>query len=153
MKQVFLAACVCLLAIPYLGCKKSGSSKSKTELLAQAVWKYENAALDTDRNGTADAPLPAGFIQPCEMDNLITFKNDNTGLVDEGPTKCNGGSPQSVPFTWSFKDNEQVITFTGITFGGLNGDVKVKTLNENQLELHKEVNVGMVVNVIVYLKH
>lgn len=152
MKQIFFAICVCLLALPFAGCKKS-KSKTKTELLTQSAWKYDNAGLDADRNGTVDAPVPPGFIQACDTDNTITFNSNGTGIVDEGGTKCNGGSPQTAPFTWSFKNDEQVITFSNAVFGGLNGDVTVKTINENQLELHKEVNVGMVVNVIVFLKH
>jgi hypothetical protein len=156
MKQVFLAASVLLLAFTF-GCKKGGGSgpKSKTELLTQASWKYENAAVDVDRNGTPDSPLPAGILDACELDNTITFSSNGTGVVDEGGTKCNGADPQSAPFNWSFKNNEQVITFTNIAFGGLDGDVTLKTINETQLELHKEVTVaiGTVVNVIVYLKH
>jgi hypothetical protein len=152
MKQLLLAACICLFAMPFTGCKKS-NSKSRTELLSQATWKYDNAGLDADRNGTVDAPLPAGFLQACDMDNTLTFRSDGTGIVDEGATKCISTNPQTAPFTWSFKDNEQTITFSNAVFGGLNGDVKVKTINENQLELHKEINAGVVVNVIIFLKH
>lgn len=153
MKQVLLAISL-LLIIFSLGCKKGGSGpKSRTDLLAQAAWKYDNAAVDIDRNGTPDGPLPPGVLQACDLDNTITFNSNGTGVVDEGATKCNGANPQTAPFTWTFKDNEQVITFANIAFGGLDGDVKVVTLNETKLELHKEVNVGAVVNVIVYLKH
>ncbi|MGB8195219.1 MAG: lipocalin family protein [Chitinophagaceae bacterium] len=152
MKQILLAACICLLAFPYAGCKKS-KSKTKTDLLAQSTWKYDNAGVDADRNGTVDAPVPPGFLQACDMDNTITFNTDGTGTVDEGGTKCNASSPQTSQFTWSFKNNEQVITFSNAVFGGLNGDVTAKTINENQLELHKEINVGTIVNVIVFLKH
>jgi Lipocalin-like domain len=147
-----LIACICLMAMPFIACKKS-KSLSKTELLAKAAWKYDNAALDMNRDGTADAPVPPGFIQACDMDNTLTFNPDGTGIADEGGTKCNGSNPQTSPFTWSFKDNEQTITFSNAIFGGLNGDVKVKTINDNQLELHKEINVGTIVNVIVFLKH
>lgn len=153
MKQLFLAATLLLLAVSF-GCKKGSGSKSRTDLLAQAAWKYENAAVDVDRNGTPDSPVPPGFLQACDLDNTITFNSNGTGLVDEGATKCNGGGPQTSPFTWTFKDNEQMITLTNIAFGGLNGDVKVVTINENKLELHKDVNFGgMIVNAIVYLKH
>lgn len=156
MKQVFLAASLLLIAFSF-ACKKSGGSgpKSKTELLTQASWKYENAALDLDGNGTADAPLPTGILEACDLDNTITFNSNGSGVVDEGATKCNGADPQSAPFNWSFKNNEQVITFTNMTFAGLDGDVTVKNITETQLEMHKAVTppVGPSVNVIVYLKH
>ncbi|HEX2684216.1 MAG TPA: hypothetical protein VHL77_09800 [Ferruginibacter sp.] len=142
-----------LVAISFAACKKGSGPKSKTELLTQSAWKFDNAALDVDRNGTPDSPVPPGFLQACDTDNTITFSSNGTGVADEGATKCDPTGPQTVPFTWSFKDNEQTITFNNFAFGGLNGDVKMKQLNDTQLELHKEVNVGVPVNVIVYLKH
>ena len=154
MKQVIAAAVAFLSIVSFSACKKGGGAKSKTDLLTQASWKYENAALDLDRNGTADSPIPPGYLEACDTDNTITFKNDNTGTADEGPTKCDPATPQSAPFTWTFKDNEQTISFGNIDFAGLSGDVKVVTLNDTKLELHKELSVGVtVVNVIVYMKH
>jgi hypothetical protein len=152
MKHFVLTALVCLVAFSFSACKKS-KSKSRTDLITESSWKYQDAGLDVNRDGTVDAPIPAGFMQSCDTDNTITFKSDGTGIADEGATKCNAASPQSSPFTWSFKDNEQTITLSNAVFGGLNGDIKVKTINENQLELHKEVNMTAIVNVIVFLKH
>jgi hypothetical protein len=154
MKKALIAACLLLIAAPFISCKKGNNAPTKTELLAKAAWKYDNAGLDMNRDGTADAPVPPGFLQACDLDNTITFNSDGTGIVDEGGTKCNGTNPQTAPFTWSFKDNEQVINFSNAIFGGLNGDVKAKTINDNQLELHKEINVSStIVNVIIFLKH
>ena len=151
MKQLILAAFTIVL---FTACKKGGGAKSKTDLLTQSTWKFDNAALDVDRNGTPDSPVPPGFLQSCDTDNTLTFRSDNTGVVDEGATKCNPTGPQTISFTWTFKDNEQTITLSNVAFGGLNGDVKVKNLNDTQLEMHKDVNVlGTAVNVIVYFKH
>ncbi|HYC28565.1 MAG TPA: lipocalin family protein [Chitinophagaceae bacterium] len=143
-----------LLIASLAACKKGGGAKSKTELLTQSTWRFDNAALDVDGNGTPDSPVPPGFLQSCDTDNTLTFKSDNTGVVDEGATRCDPAGPQTIPFTWTFKDNEQSITLSNVAFGGLNGDVTLKTLNDTQLELHKDINVlGTAVNVIVYLKH
>ena len=150
MKPLILAVFACVMAISIAGCKKSKTA-SKTDLIAKSSWKFDNAALDMDRNGTADAPVPPGFLQSCDTDNTITFNPDGTGIADEGATKCAPANPQTSNFTWTFKDNEQVINLSNSIFGGLSGEVKVKTLNDNQMELHKEINVGTVVNVIVFL--
>lgn len=152
MKHIVLAAFVCFLAFSFAACKKS-KSKSRTDLITQSSWKYQDAGLDVNRDGTVDAPIPAGFLQACDLDNTITFKSDGTGTADEGTLKCDPSSPQTSTFTWTFKDNEQVITLSNALFGGLNGEVKVKTINDSQLELHKEVNMTAIVNVIVFLKH
>lgn len=154
MKQVFAAVLVLFAMVSFTACKKGGGAKSNTELLTQSAWKYDNASLDLDRNGTPDSPVPPGFLEACETDNTITFKSDGSGIADEGASKCDPASPQTSPFTWTFKNNDQVITFANIDFAGLNGDVKVVTLNDTKLELHKEVVLGpTAVNVIVYLKH
>ncbi|HYF33441.1 MAG TPA: lipocalin family protein [Chitinophagaceae bacterium] len=152
MKQIVVAIFACLLAISFAGCKKN-KGQTRTELLAKSAWKFDNAGLDMNRDGTVDAPVPPGFLQACDTDNTLTFNADGTGFTDEGATKCNGANPQTVPFSWSFKDNEQTINLSNAVFGGLNGDIKVKTINDNQLELHKDVNIGALVNVIVFLKH
>src|ERR1700730_3706778 len=87
-------------------CKKSSSNnKTNTELLTQSTWKYDHAGIDLDNNGTIDSAVPASFLQSCDTDGTITFNTAGSGVVDEGPTKCNAASPQSVPFTWSFKNN------------------------------------------------
>ena len=152
MKQLVLAVLACALAFSFTACKKS-KTQTKTDLITKSAWKFDNAALDMNRDGTADAPVPPGFLQTCDTDNTITFNADGTGIADEGATKCSTANPQTSPFTWSFKDNEQVINLSNSIFGGLSGEIKVKTLNDNQMELHKEINVGTIVNVIVYLKH
>lgn len=145
---------ICLLLVTAFSCKKGGGAKSKTQLITQSSWKFDNAALDVDRNGTPDSPVPPGFLQSCDTDNTLTFKSDNTGVVDEGASKCDPTGPQTIAFTWAFKNGEQTITLSNVAFGGLNGDVTVKTLNDTQLELHKDINVlGTAVNVIVYFKH
>lgn len=152
MKPLFVAVVACLLVTSFSACKKN-KTQSRTDLLAKSSWKFDNAGLDMDRNGTADAPVPPGFLQSCDTDNTITFNTDGTGIADEGATKCTATNPQTAPFTWSFKDNEQTITLSNAIFGGLNGDIKVVTINDDRLELHKEINVGTIVNVIVFLKH
>ena len=140
------------------GCQKSGNGggtqKTKTELLATSSWKFDHAGLDLDGNGTIDSPMPAGVLQPCDTDGSLTFKTDGTGTGDEGPTKCNPANPQTVGFTWTLKNNETIINFSGVLFGGLTGDVKLISVTGSQLTLEKNVNSGSVtVDAIVVLKH
>jgi len=139
------------------GCQKSssgGSKKSKTDLLSAATWKFDHAGLDLDNNGTIDSPLPAGILQPCDTDGSLTFSSNGTGVGDEGPTKCNAANPQTVNFTWSLKNNETIINFSGVLFGGLTGDVKLISVTDSQLMLEKDVtNATITVNIIVVLKH
>ena len=149
-----------LLLLPALmistGCKKNNSTKkTNTELLTQSIWKYDHAGLDLDNNGTIDSQVPAGMLQSCDTDGTISFNSGGTGVLDEGPTKCNAANPQSVPFTWSFKNNESIINLSNAVFGGLTGDIKMLSITDSQLTLEKDVTygIGVTVNVIVVLKH
>ena len=140
------------------GCQKSsgngGTKKTTSELIATSSWKFDHAGLDLDNNGTIDSPLPSGVLQSCDTDGSITFNANGTGVGDEGPTKCNAANPQTVNFTWSLKNNDTIINFSGVLFGGLTGDVKLISVTDSQLTLEKAVTSGgITVNVVVVLKH
>jgi len=126
-------------------CQKDDSTnpttKTKTELITLKAWKYNDAKIDQDNNGTGDIPLPAGVIEPCQTDNLITFKTDLSGTVDEGPTKCDAADPQSIPFTWSFTNNETTLNFSSPLFVGFGGDFKIISLTETELVISQLVSV------------
>src|SRR5690242_15804866 len=111
------------------GCDKDDDKKddvsTKIQLMTTASWKYDTAAIDIDKNGTPDQALPAGTIENCEKDNVITFKSDSTGTLNEGSTRCDPGDPQTTSFKWWFKDNGAVLYSPDPIFGGLSGDVKV----------------------------
>ena len=130
---------------------------TNTEKLTVSVWRYEKASIDTDKNGTPDSDIPPGYVQTCETDNTLTFEDDETGVVDEGATKCDASDPQSLPFTWSFSADEKKINFPMSVFYGIEGDVTVKTLTDTKLELMKEVTIPNLpvgtVNIILTLKH
>jgi hypothetical protein len=136
-------------------CSKSNSvQKTKMQLLTQSTWKYDTAGVDLNGDGTIDAAFPAGYLQDCEKDNLLTFNNDSTGTVDEGATKCNSADPQTVDFTWSFNTAQTDITSSTAIFNGVGGDITITSLTATQLHLEKAVTTsGVTVNVAIYLKH
>jgi hypothetical protein len=157
MKYYVLA----LVSIGFIinGCDKDDDKKddpsTKVQLMTSATWKYDTASIDSDKNGTPDQPLPAGTIENCEKDNVITFKSDSTGTLNEGTTKCDPGDPQTTSFKWWFKDNGAVLYSPDPIFGGLSGDVKVIELTATKLRVTKEVTVAptFTVNIVLDLKH
>ena len=147
---VFVLLSIGLIVI---SCKKSSDSPSKTQLLTSATWKYDTVALDLDKDGKPDTPVPPGYIASCSLDNTITFKTDSTGTLDEGATKCNSTDPQSTTFHWYFK-NDNTLYSPDPIFGGLSGDVTVSVLTSTRLEVIKLYSVsGTSVNVILDMKH
>ncbi len=135
--------------------KNDTKAPTRTELLASATWKYDNAGLDINKDGIAETPLPPGYVGDCDKDNTLTFKSDGTGTLDEGPLKCDAGNPQTSPFTWSFKNGETVINFPTVILTGISGDVTIQKLTSTELDFIKEINIGApaTVNVIVEMKH
>jgi hypothetical protein len=158
MKQKLGLMVVVMTLLVNSGCQKNAdggsSQQTKTELITKSAWKYDHAGLDLDNDGTIDSPVPGGIIQPCDVDGTLTFNANGTGVGDEGATKCNAANPQTSNFNWSLKNNETIIAFSNVVFGGLTGDVKLISVTESQLTLEKEVtNLGFTVNVVVVLKH
>lgn len=156
LKQLLSSFAIFLIAA---SCQKSedniDNDTSKMALLTKAAWKYEDAGLDLNKDGVKDTELPPGFVLACDKDNVLTFKSDGTGTLDEGASKCDQANPQTSAFTWSFKNDETVINFSDQLFSGIEGDITLKSLTSTRMEILKEVSVGasQSVNAIVILKH
>ena len=166
MKNRFPQSLLMLLisSMCFTACDKDNDDedKEKTNMdkITLSAWKYDKAMLDVNKDGTGDIPVPDSELEACERDNLITFKADNTGTIDEGPSKCNSSDPQSLGFTWAFKNNETVINFPTAIVTGVDGDVTIVSLSETSMVLKGEID-GVPVfiapsgtaNIILTLKH
>ena len=129
MKQAVIYSFLLLGSLSFLSCSKDNDDDGNTggnatTLITASTWKYSDAGLDMNNDGMKDAGLPPGVIASCDTDNTITFKSDNTGVLDEGGTKCNTSNPQTVPFTWSLVNNGAGINFSTPLFPGISGDLK-----------------------------
>lgn len=148
-------------SISFAACNKNDDKeKSNTEKISLSAWKYDKAQIDINKDGTGDLPVPEDEIEACEKDNLITFKADNTGIIDEGGSKCDPSDPQSMPFLWTFKNNETIINFPTAIVTGVDGDVTLVSLSETSMVLKREVDGIPVIispsgtaNIILTLKH
>ena len=144
-----------LLLLTFSACQKSGddgmpNNPDKTQLITSSAWKYSNAGLDNDNNGTKDMDIPAGLVTSCDTDNTLTFKSDNTGIMNEGATKCTPTDPQSVNFTWNFTNNGNSMNVSTAFFPGLDGEAKIIELSSSKLTISKTVQ-GF--TVIVFFIH
>ena len=160
MKIFFALAGLSFLGIGFLSCSKDSktvSTATKTDNLVASAWVYENSGVDNDRNGTIDVPLSTiapTLIQPCKIDNPLTFKKDNTGSTDEGATKCTATDPQTSSFIWNFADNEASINISNSIFSLVNGKSKIVTLNSTSLVLTRDTVIAAnTFALVVTLKH
>jgi hypothetical protein len=98
-----------VLAGIFAGCtKKTDDKPTKEDQIAAITWKFSKA--------TTSGTDVSSFIQACYKDNTIRFTKaspQNTGLLNEGGTKCNAADPQERTFTWVYDDSFQKLTVTG----------------------------------------
>ena len=147
--------------ISFTSCNKKSdpdtNQSTKTDQISASAWKYENAGIDFNKDGNIDQALSAlapGVIQPCQTDNTITFKKDNSGVVDEGASKCNTADPQTTNFNWNFTENETNLNITNNILPFLSGKFKIVALTATNFSLSKDTTfLNSNVTLVVTLKH
>ncbi len=154
MKKQFnsFASLLILVACFQFSCSKDNNdnppaTKTKTELLTKATWKFEKA----EAGGLDISSNPA---LACYIDNTITFTSTNA-TINEGANICTPPA-QSTPFPWSFKNNETVLNVSATLLPGGTGDFDIITLNETNLVVSQNIIIPpspVAVKVIVTFKH
>jgi hypothetical protein len=122
-----------LASLSLAACSWSDNSGKKLKLLTHSPWKYERAGFGSDDGGIFNALDPR--IAGCEMDNTIIFRMDGSGTLQEGAIKCKLSDPDSLPFMWSFQNNDSTIYFQDQYY-------KVQVLNNDRLVIYADQNLG-----------
>ncbi|HEY4060392.1 MAG TPA: lipocalin family protein [Puia sp.] len=117
------------------GCSAKSSSPHDMELLTGNPWRYESAGFDSDDDNSFDALDPT--IAGCEKDNTIIFRKDGTGYSGQGLVKCKIAGPDSLPFMWSFQNNDSTIYFQDQYY-------KVKILSPSRFEIYADQKLGRI---------
>ena len=125
MRNKFLLLSIAIIA--FFGCKKDdpkpSNTPTKTTLLTQQAWKFDNA-----KAGPADVTTS---VTPCLKDNVFTFSSNSNLVVSEEANVC---SPSYAgTYTWAFQTNETILHLSGSIFPGGSGDFTVVSLNETNL--------------------
>lgn len=155
--KIFSSLLVLGLSVACSNCKQENNppAQTKTDLLTSGAWLHESSGVDADKNGTIDISLETAGVPQCRLDNVLTFRSDNTAVADEGATKCNATDPQISQFNWQFADNETALLFSGNVFTQLNGKFAIRTLTSTSLSLSRDTTIAPLGNVaiVVNLKH
>jgi hypothetical protein len=114
-------------------CELHGPSGHDVDLLTETPWKYEKAGFDSNNDGIFDALDPR--IAGCEKDDTIVFRKDGTGTLEEGELKCKVPGPDSLPFFWSFQNNDSTIYFQDQYY-------KVRALTNSRFEIYADQKFG-----------
>lgn len=117
--------------------KDPGDNTPTTEQMISAkTWKFSKA--------TASGTDISSLIQACYKDNSLSFTKaspQNTGLLNEGSTKCNAADPQERSFTWVYDASFQKIIITGT-----GGAIAILPGGSNELTLVRISATEMVVS-------
>jgi hypothetical protein len=114
------------------GCTASQSftvAATKTYNITRSTWRFSVARVS---GIDVSSSLPS-----CQKDNTLQFvatgSGTGTGTLDEGPTKCNAGDPQTTPFTWNFLNNETQLFISATLFTGGSSTFNVVSITSTQL--------------------
>jgi hypothetical protein len=153
--KISLALLTCMVLSVSCSKKDKVEEMTKTAIITTSSWRYDTAGIDLNGDGTGETAIPPGILESCDTDNIITFKSDKTGTVDEGATKCSSSDPQSVPFTWELINNENEINFNTAIFVGVSGVAKIVELTPTKFVLSKRIDmqgIPLPVTAVITLK-
>jgi hypothetical protein len=153
MKKHYFILSLCLVAVLSIltGCDKKKDDppapKTKTELISQSAWKFDNA-----KAGGTD--ISANPMLTCYKDNTMTFSSNLTGTISEGAAVC--ATPAPATFTWSFQTSETILNISAIIFPGGSSNFTLTSVNETNLVIAQDVTIPPMptpVNVVLTFKH
>jgi len=130
--------------IPVLSiCLTLGSCRGKsgrdTELLTHSPWKYEQAGFNTDANDDGDDDPHFNALDPRIMgfvkDYTVVFRSDSTGALRETRVESKHPTPDSLPFFWSFQNNDSLLYFQDQYY-------RIQTLTNDRLIIYADHKLG-----------
>jgi hypothetical protein len=134
MKNKFIV--LVIAAIAFFGCKKdddkSPTPPSKTTLLTQQSWKFDNA-----KAGAADV---SASVSACLKDNVFAFASNSNLTVSEETNVCSPSYAGN--YTWAFQTNETILHLSGSIFPGGSGDFTVVSLTETNLVVSQQMTIA-----------
>lgn len=137
MKKLFVFL---LLVIASGACKKDDEAApvTKTNFLTTGTWVLSAVTSDEDGDGTYETNDFVDFLD-CYKDNFYTFHPNGSWEMNEGPSKCDPGDPQTESSTWQLTDNDSNIQLAYDTYSVqqlTNSTLQIKlSLNDNRSSL------------------
>lgn len=87
------------------------SAPSNFEIMTNTKWVLSDALV------SGKSIWNSGIIEKCNKDDIYRFSPNNDSLiVDEGPTKCSPSYPQVNYYSWKLIDNDKKIVYLDDTF-------------------------------------
>jgi len=119
-------------------------AKTKTQLITQGSWSFDKAF-----SGSTDI---SGSVPACYKDNVVTFTSSTNGTV-QNTVVCTPTDVTPATFTWSWQNNETVLSLSAPLFPGGTGNFNLISLTETALVVEQTVNFGAPTSVTFHYKH
>jgi hypothetical protein len=148
LKLKFLVVFALLLTFLSCGNEEPEPSKTDAELIGSGVaWKLSTL--------TANGSNWISLVDDCLLDNLFTFyykTGGNTGLADQGPTKCNPSDSQTDEFTWTYSEATSILTLETdvIEVPGSDGALSVVRVSGSELVLSQNLKIAGISQVVLF---
>ncbi|HLG38165.1 MAG TPA: lipocalin family protein [Chitinophagaceae bacterium] len=134
-RQLLFSSLIIVTLFIITGCGKDdpAPAKTKTELITQGSWKFDNATA----SGIGDI---SGAINACLKDNIAVFTSTGSLTIDESANVC---SPTYAGnYTWEFQSNETILHLNAPIFTGGSTDFTIVSITETNLVLSQVMTVA-----------
>ncbi|WP_157541097.1 hypothetical protein [Hymenobacter aerophilus] len=119
-----------LAAIALLGaCTKEDAPPDDRSLLIGKDWMRSGGTITS--NGTVKDVY--ADLSPCDQDDFLRFEEADRLLYDEGPSRCNPATPQTLEGTWFLAEEDRLLNLD--IGSGLRGERQITELTESRLSL------------------
>lgn len=111
------------------GCIKENDPLDDRGLLIGKDWMRSGSTITS--NGTV-VDVYAN-LSPCDQDDFLRFEEADRLLYDEGPSRCNPATPQTLEGTWFLAEKDRLLTID--ISNGLRGERQITELTDSKLTL------------------
>lgn len=109
MKKIFKTSALIFMSISLLtlsSCSKDEEEEPAPITVKSKIVNRDFRMTDYNVSVNGESIITYSSLEQCLKDDLTKFLDDWTGIIDEGPTKCDAGDPQQSAFTWTLVTND-----------------------------------------------
>jgi hypothetical protein len=141
MKKIFFVVALLVIIQVFVSCTKSGTDRSKTELLTTGGWRLESKQTKIGA-ATTWTDITSG-VAACKKDDVAAFANPSTYTLTEGGSKCNAANSDIIATgSWALVNNQDDLK---ITIGSTSTTYGLYLVTENTLTIDETDASGIVV--------
>lgn len=130
MKQLIV-----FMTLTWIGCSKDSNDVSRPLNLGsyKAISLLYSPAIDYNHDGKFETEC-IDYIDPCSIDDLITFISDSEGEYNYGSSNCSFETPTKWKFTWKYLSSNSKIAYT-YSNPNFTDTATIEIINQNEFNI------------------